>query len=497
MSHTTSPAFGIASGSRHTSEAGAAILKQGGNAWDAAIAALAMAFVAEPLLASPGGGGYLLSDPAGDQPQVLDFFAQTPKQQPQDTGKLDFHPIHGDFGGTTQEFHIGAAAAAVPGAIAGLLAMHRQYASLPLDTLLAPAIQAARHGITLEPSQLQVAAILEPIINSSEQTRTIFHPDASGHYRNPGLADLLQQLARLGCEQGLRWFYQGPVAEAIVQSQTAGGLLRADDLAAYAVTPRQPLVRDFPGYRLLTNPPPSTGGSLIATQLAHAHANHAPCPLRLAEAMREADRHKAHASTRGTTHISIFDAEGNLAALTVSNGEGNGQVIAPWGFMLNNFLGEEDINPGGFFHWQPGTRMASMMAPSVLHTDNGQRYALGSGGSNRIKSAIFQVIWHAMTGKPLNFAVSQPRLHYENGLLDIEAGWSAKAIEQLQQAFPKHRLWEKPSLYFGGVHAVQSGSTNVACGDFRRKGCGILISQPPDNPCSNSNNQCQATGSVK
>jgi len=421
---------------------------------------------------------------------VLDFFAQTPGQRPAEeriqAGLLDFHPIHGDFGDATQEFHIGAAAAAVPGAIAGLLAMHRQYASLPLSELLADAIRAARDGIRLEQSQQFVAEILSPILAADKLTAQTFQVAENGHYRNPALADFLHALAELGSERGQEWFYRGPVAEAIAAAQEKGGLIRAEDLAAYAVIKRQPLSRDFPGYRVLTNPPPSTGGRLIVAELEHAHHNDAPLPVRLAEAMREADRLKLAASRAGTTHISVFDSAGNLAAVTISNGEGNGQVIAPYGFMLNNFLGEEDINPGGFFRWPAGTRLASMMAPTVLHSDNGHRFALGSGGSNRIKTAIFQVIWHAMMGetgtpghgKPLNFAVSHPRLHYENGVLDIEAGWPPSAIEQLQQAFPRHRLWDKPNLYFGGVHAVQTGTTNAATGDFRRQGCGLLSSQP-------------------
>ncbi len=496
MTHSPEVA-GIAAGSRHTSRAGLHALEKGGNAWDAAIAALAMAFVAEPLLASPGGGGYLLSDPVNGDAEVLDFFAQTPGLSPAENGikteTLDFRPIHGDFGGTKQEFHIGAAAAAVPGAIAGLLAMHRQYASLPLPELLADAIDAARAGIELEASQRYVADILTPILQSSSLTSQTFLPDENGRYRNPALADFLQTLAELGCEKAHHWFYRGEVAEAIAAAQDTAGLIRLQDLADYAVIPRQPLRRDFPGYTVLTNPPPSTGGQLIVAELAHAHSNDAPLPQRLAEAMREADRLKGTASRRGTTHISVFDCHGNLASLTVSNGEGNGQVIAPFGFMLNNFLGEEDINPGGFFRWPVATRLASMMAPTVLHSDSGHRFALGSGGSNRIKTAIFQVIWHAMMGagntpgqgKPLNFAISHPRLHYENGVLDIEAGWPEEAIAQLTAAFPQHRLWDRPNLYFGGVHAVQTGTTNTAIGDFRRQGCGIardVLPQSAETP---------------
>ncbi len=476
------PVFTIATGSRHTSAAGLRVLEQGGNAWDAAIAALAMAFVAEPLLASPGGGGYALSDPASGAPEILDFFAHTPKKRPNDPDTLDFHSIRGDFGGATQEFHIGAAAAATPGAIAGLLAMHRQYASLPLPELLAEAITAARDGIELEPSQRQVAKILTPIVQHNPQTRAIFQPDKNGRVKNPALAKFLDTLAKHGSEAGHEWFYRGEAARIIAATQK-NGLIRTDDLAGYSVIRRRPLERKFPGYTLLTNPPPSTGGTLIAEQLSHAHASTLPEPLTLAMAMRHADKIKNRGARNGTTHISVADALGNHVALTVSNGEGNGQIIEPYGFMLNNFLGEEDINPGGFFTWEPNRRMGSMMAPTVLHSACGHRYALGSGGSNRIKTALFQVIWHLTAGKkPLNFAISHPRLHYENDLLDIEAGWPQKAVDTLRESFPSHRLWDNPSLYFGGVHAVQTGHTHSACGDFRRQGCGLTATTKPDRP---------------
>ena len=117
-------AYTIASGHYQTSKAASDILDAGGNAYDAVLAALFMSFVTEPLLSSPGGGGYLLAHPKGKGAKIFDFFAQTPFSKNQN--KKDFYPIHGDFGDAQQEFHIGLASAAIPGVPAGIFAIHQQ-----------------------------------------------------------------------------------------------------------------------------------------------------------------------------------------------------------------------------------------------------------------------------------------------------------------------------------------------------------------------------------
>jgi gamma-glutamyltranspeptidase/glutathione hydrolase len=171
----------------------------------------------------------------------------------------------------------------------------------------------------------------------------------------------------------------------------------------------------------------------------------------------------------------VIDRQGSAIAVTVSNGEGNGALVPGCGFMPNNMLGEEDVNPRGFHRWGPGHRMASMMAPSLVTGSDGAVTALGSGGSNRIRTAIFQVTAHRMclSGLPLDEAVRLPRVHCEKGFLDIEGGVPKAKLEALKTAFPEHRHWEGQSLYFGGVHALSRGGKGAidGAGDPRRAGC--------------------------
>jgi gamma-glutamyltranspeptidase/glutathione hydrolase len=123
---------------------------------------------------------------------------------------------------------------------------------------------------------------------------------------------------------------------------------------------------------------------------------------------------------RGTTHISVIDAAGNAASLTLSNGEGCGHVLPVTGIMLNNMLGEEDLNPEGFHRWGEDLRLSSMMAPTLAE-HAGRLIALGSGGSNRLRTAILQVLCNLIDlGLSPEASVAAPRIHLERGKISIE-----------------------------------------------------------------------------
>ena len=132
-----------------------------------------------------------------------------------------------------------------------------------------------------------------------------------------------------------------------------------------------------------------------------------------------ASRHPA--AYRGTTHISVIDRDGNAAAASLSMGEGNGSIVGNFGFMLNNMLGEEDLTPG-LGAWREGVRLSSMMAPTIVLQPDGTVIALGTGGSNRIRTAILQVAVNLLDhGMSLEDAVTAPRLHLEKcGTLSFE-----------------------------------------------------------------------------
>ncbi len=501
----------VAAGHPATAEAGVRALEEGGNAFDAVVAATWAACVAEPILASPAGGGFLLASPVGEPARLLDFFTQTPlKRQPE---PLDFQAIDGDFGKAVQVFHIGMAACATPGVVAGLFEIQARLGRLPMRVLLEPAVELARRGVELNTFQVYINRILEPILRHTPAIQALFHhegqPLAAGQrQRFPELADFLEVLGL----EGRDLFYRGEAAQALdALSKAQGGHLRRADLERYAVHWRKPRHFRLDGAAVASNSWPSLGGPLIAQGLEWLQQHwQARPPADMAQEARDVvammasvehfrrrsglDAHPpqwprldaapfltelarfAHhpPASRGTTHISVADAAGNLAALTLSNGECNGHVLPGTGVLLNNMLGEEDLNPGGFHRWPENVRLASMMAPTVIEQPDGRRLALGSGGSNRIRSAISQVLLRLLRhGDALPEAIAHPRLHYENGHLDIEPGLPETVRQAVTEQVPDHRLWPEPNLFFGGVHAVawHPDGRLEGAGDPRRGGC--------------------------
>jgi gamma-glutamyltranspeptidase/glutathione hydrolase len=179
---------------------------------------------------------------------------------------------------------------------------------------------------------------------------------------------------------------------------------------------------------------------------------------------------------RGTTHISVVDGQGNAASLTLSNGEGSGYVLSGSGIMLNNMLGEEDLNPGGFHCWDSGVRVSSMMAPT-LAIEQQRIIATGSGGSNRLRTAILQTLNNlCLFGMDVRTAVDSPRLHIENGLLSIEPGFPEPAVDEVCAGYPDQHRWTEKNLFFGGTHTViYDGGRFSGAGDPRRDGVFLSV----------------------
>ncbi|HSO82615.1 gamma-glutamyltransferase family protein [Thiocapsa sp.] len=516
----------VAAGHPLTAEAAAETLRAGGNAFDAALAALCAACIAEPVLASLGGGGFLLARPAGAAPGLFDFFAQTPRRHRPEQ-ELNFYPILADFGDAKQEFHIGQGSIATPGAIAGLVAIHRAHCRLPLEVIVAPACRLARDGVIVNRVQRDIAEIVAPILHASPAALALYadpeQPDrlapVGARVRNPQLAETLERIAREGADS----FYRGDLGARLVRDCSEhGGHLSAADLADYRVERRAPLVHSYRGAHLYTNPPPSQGGFLLGVTLglldaveparlgrgspAHLHAlalaQELTQRLRRAQPTEPAEPFSAPLSeslvalppsipeayrklmegaatfSRGTTQISVADREGNLASVTLSNGEGAGYVLPGTGIMLNNMLGEEDINPHGFHRWPTDRRISSMMAPSLLALADGGWVVTGSSGSNRIRSAILQVVSNLIDfGVDLEAAVAAPRMHFEDGVLNLEPPITDDTIAALGTHWPGLKVWNRGSVFFGGAHSVAvapDGSTHGA-GDPRRGGVALQV----------------------
>jgi gamma-glutamyltranspeptidase/glutathione hydrolase len=273
----------------------------------------------------------------------------------------------------------------------------------------------------------------------------------------------------------------GPLEAAMI---AAGGLVTGTDLSLYAVHVREPLHLTYRGAQLATNPPPSVGGGLVTEALA---ALDAQPPLdgttesyhRLVSVLvRMSERHLiGPQAVHGTTHVSVVDGERNLAAMTTSNGSCSGQFVPGTGVQLNNVMGEADLHPDGFHVTAPGTRIGSMMAPTVVSTADGALIGLGSGGSERIRSALTCVLTGLLDRDlPVAAAVDAPRLHWDRELLQVEPGLARDILAELARHHPVH-VWDRPNLYFGGANAVaRAGDGTVsAAGDARRGGAAVLV----------------------
>jgi gamma-glutamyltranspeptidase / glutathione hydrolase len=480
----------VAAGHPLTAEAGAQVLREGGNAVDAAVAAMLASFVTESLLTGLGAGGYMLVAGGGVEPALLDFFVQAPTRVG-DGSEAELERVDVSFGDAAQAFHIGPASCGIYGTPAGVCEAVRRWGTIALERLAAPAARLAYDGVPLNHGQAYVAEILADLLSSTPECAALWAPEGrvlreGETLRNPDLGDALLRLGREGAEP----FYSGDIALAVCAwLAERGGSLSAAEIAGYRAIERQPVRIAYRDREILTNPPPSAGGTLLAYALALLDRGPAPPTLRsVIDAMAAAQAERTPAFVEGlaqpaflerfmssrlgsTTHISVIDGDGLACSTTCTNGEGSGVVVPGTGMHLNNVMGEQDLNPLGFHLHPAGRRLPSMMAPSIVMRDGAVELALGSAGSNRIRSAVLQtvvaVVDHRMQAQQ---AVSAPRVHYEDGVVFAEPGIE---LPQLDAATEVVRFGEL-NLFFGGVQATMSdGGTLSGAGDPRRGGVAV------------------------
>jgi gamma-glutamyltranspeptidase/glutathione hydrolase len=471
----------IAAGHPLTAAAGARVLEQGGSAVDACIAAAVTSWVCESMLTGPCGGGFMLvHEAATARTVVLDFFVGVPRDAA--TGTLLELAV--DFDGDTQQiFRTGAAAVAVPGVAAGVWEAHTRWGRLPWDELVRPAAALAREGVELTPMQGYLHQILDGLLRHSPEGAAMYGVEGRAYrwgerFALPELASTLERFA----DDGADLFYRGELADAIVAHVRAGGgALELDDLLSYEVVEREPVCVEYRGHEFRSNPPPSSGGVLIALGL-QVLGDRTATPALVARAMetQEAVRSAefgrslyrgsdALAVLKGTTHISVVDAAGNAASLSASLGSGSGVVVPGTGVHLNNMLGELDLMGAA----EPGERLTSMMAPSLLLRDGAPRLVIGSAGSNRLRGAILQVVANVVAGMTVREAVDAPRVHAEGGVVHCEDADAASALETEGRTVVR---WRERNLYFGGVSAVEvREGALAAAGDPRRGGAGVVV----------------------
>ncbi len=480
----------IAAGHPLTAQAGVRVLREGGNAVDATVAAMLTSFVAESLLTGLGAGGYMLVAGGGIEPTLLDFFVEAPTWVG-DGSEAELLGVGVSFGDAEQVFHIGPASCGVYGVPAGICEAVRRWGTVPLAELAAPAARLAREGVVLNAGQAYVAEILVELLTSTPECAALWAPGGQllregGVLRNPELGDALLRLAQEGAEP----FYRGDIAAAVCAwLGERGGSLRAGDLAGYAAIEREPVRMPYRDREILTNPPPSAGGTLLAYALALLDRGPSPPPLAaVVEAMAAAQAERTPEFVDGldregflerflatrlgsTTHISVIDADGCACSATCTNGEGSGVVVPGTGMHLNNVMGEEDLNPLGFHLHPAGRRMPSMMAPSIVLRDGEVELVLGSAGSNRIRSALLQTIIGVVDrALPVRAAVAAPRVHYEDGVLFAEPGIELDGLD----AEARVVRFGAPNLFFGGVQAAQCQEARLSgAGDPRRGGVAV------------------------
>ncbi len=503
----------VAAGHELSARAGADALRAGGNAVDAALGALLTSFSCEPLLTGLGAGGYMLVIEPGQPPVVLDFFVESPGRDADERARADLIPVSVSFGDAVQIFNIGPASVGSYGMPAGIAHASARFGRLPLAQLVAPAVEHARAGVELVPQQAYVVEILEGLVTSTAEASALYEP--AGHLLRAGDVirqdDLSDMLELLGAE-GAAPFYTGEIARRIVDWLTErGGMLTMEDLGAYRVIERDPVHVGYRGREVVTNPPPSAGGILIARALGMLDVGPAPpglpdliAAMQATQAARTPEfleglcdaefvaRFLASGPASGaastiteaggrasplgsTTHVSVMDRDGWACAVTSSNGSSSGVIVPGTGVHLNNMLGEHDLNPRGFHQHPVGRRLPSMMAPTVVLRDGHPELVLGSAGSARIRSAILQTIVRVIDdGMRADEAVCAPRAHCEDGIVYAEPGIDLAHADLGGHAPAPFR---ERNLFFGGVQAVERDAEGRfwGAGDPRRGGASIVV----------------------
>lgn len=449
----------VAAGHEATARAGAEALAQGGNAFDAAIAACLASCVAETVMTGIAGGGHAIVWAADEpEPVLLDFFVTVPglgvPPRPADLVRLEV-----PFGTELVHYAVGVASCAVPGVPAGLAALHRR-ARLDWPELVAPALRLASEGVAMPPAHVACLRMLEPVMTMDAGAR-IYSPggtllDVGDRLEQPGLVRALELVA----EEGPGTFYRGTIAgELLALMDERGGLVTADDLHAYEVLQSQPRRQRYAGRWVFGR----DGLNSIFPALERLPALRALSAtdraVALVRALEGAD------DAGHTTSLASADSEGNACVVTTSLGLGSGDFLPGLDIHLNSMLGESELLVGDLV---PGSRMASMMAPTLVRDERGIELAAGSAGGSRLRSALVQVVAGVLDeGLDLGEAVARPRLHPALGTVHLEPGFEPEVADVLRAAGYSVRVWPAQHHYFGGVSAVGRAG---AAGDPRRSG---------------------------
>ena len=512
----------IASASEIASRAGLDILRQGGNAVDAAVAVAFALAVVHPEAGNLGGGGYMLVRMADGTARAIDY---------KETAPALAHP--GMFA-KRQDATVGYKASAVPGTVAGMGLAHQRFGKLPWRAVLEPARRLARDGFPASQRMELILALQVPVMKQFPDSATVFlhggdQPLKQGEIvKQPDLALTIARIQRLGWKE----FYTGETARMIDRDMAAhNGTIRYDDLRAYKAIERDPVRGTFRGNPILSMPPSSSGGATLIEMLNILETF--PAQLgregsveqrhHMIEAMRRAFRDRAeypadpdffevpldlltskeharelasdilpdHAShlpaigasgdagyeSDSTTHFSVIDEAGNIVSNTYTlNSFYGSQVMAHGaGVLMNDIMSGFSNQAGGRNEIKPGKRPVSSMTPTiVLHADGTPWFALGSPGSATIPNTVSQVIVNIIDSKmSLRDAIEFPRIHHQY-LPDRVDAEPAALIFDVAQKLESFGHSVNPKLRSqGDVHSVmveEGSGWRLGWSDGRRGG---------------------------
>ena len=478
-------------------DAGRAILAEGGNAVEAAVAVSLTLGVVEPFASGLGGGGFMMVTPHGSlsRTEVLE-------------GRARLSSLH------TEEYiypkrvmlpwvpKTGPMSAAVPGLGRLLgLALERYGRKIPLSRLARRAIQLAGEGFPVGEVYVYCSSLFEGTIRGNPECARIYY--RNGVRFKPGEILVQQDLARtlrLVAERGFEVCYTGEVGMAMVRAVNATGpVWGRDDLARYEAKIREPLRAEVAGHLVATTPPPSRGGLGILRTLQR----YDPDPVRLAPVLRSvfreidplvgdpdllpldlsriAEGKEAPRGGSGTSHFVVVDAEGTIVSMSQTLGHffGSGVVVPGYGVLLNDDVSDMERKPGHPNSVAPNKRSVCNMAPTTVFRGGRPRLSLGTPGSLRVFPAMAQVIANVLfRGMDLERAVAAGRIHWEDNRFffegDIPAEVRARAKAELDQPVDERRCQD---LFFGGVHAVEilEDGTIVGVADPRREGVAVPL----------------------
>jgi gamma-glutamyltranspeptidase / glutathione hydrolase len=466
--HTPRVISAVAAGHPATADAGAEILAAGGSAADAAVGAALASCVAETLMTGLLGGGHAIHwDAAAGAARNLDCFVAVPglgaERRAAEVVALDV-----PFGAELLHYSVGPATCGVPGVPAGLDELWRAHGRLPWPRLVEPALRIARAGAELPPAHAACLAMLEPVMRMNEGAR-IYAPGgrllaAGARVKLPGLVRALELVA----EEGAATFYRGTIASVLLElCAERGGLVTADDLAAYEVRWSAPADCTYLGGRVATR----AGLSEIPAALGRLPRLGSLTAGERVVALVDALTFKRGDASAHTTNVVAVDADGNACVVTTSLGLGSGDWLPGLDLHLNSMLGEADLIRGRLV---PGERMESMMAPT-LALDGGGRLAFagGAAGGTRIRTALIGVLAGVLDeGLAPADAVARPRFHPAGAAINAEPGVDEEGLAELERRDWRVRRWDAPHHYFGGVSVV---ARTGAAGDPRRSGAARVL----------------------